>query len=120
MSLLDRVRTDFANLVCNTGDFAESVRYTPAGGGVAAIITAVVIPEEPRQEIRDGWLVQIDQIHVSAPNATWTPSHGAKLVWDSREWDFARREHDRGAGFVGAYFESLKLLHAGGVGVTPL
>lgn len=119
MSLLDRVRSDFAALVCNTDDFAETISYTPAGGA-AGDITAVVIPEESRQEVRDGWLVEIDQIHVSAPNTTWTPSHGAKVVWDSRTWDFARCEHDRGGGFVGAYFESMSLLQAGAVGVPPV
>jgi hypothetical protein len=119
VSLLDRVRTDFVNLVLNTDDFAETVSYTPAGG-TAVEITALVIPEESRQEDRNGFFVQIDQIHVSAPNATWTPNHGARVVWDSRTWDFARREHDRGGGFVGAYFESFSILHAGSAGSSPV
>jgi hypothetical protein len=119
VSLLDRVRTDFVNLVLNTDDFAETVSYTPAGGS-AGDITAAVIPEESRQEERAGFLVQVDEIHVSAANTAWTPAHGSSVTWDSRTWDFARREHDRGGGFVGAYFQRLTLLQAGAVGVAPV
>lgn len=120
MSLLARVKADFVNLICNADDFAESFSYTPAGSGSATTLTGPVIPQESRVEERNGFLVKVDRIHVSNSNDNWSPAHGSKVVWDGRTWDFANVEHDRGAGFCAAYFESQSLLQVGPITVAPL
>lgn len=114
MSLLDRVQSDFANVICNPDDFGQSFAYTPAGGAEITV-AGIVHSQESRSEFRDGWRVRIDRLQFSGPASTFNPTLGAKIVFDGRTWDFQSVRHDRIGGRVSAYFESISDESSGGV-----